>query len=301
MASVDLNSQSRQQPIFWNHLVSWLRSVPRVAILSMVGPSVLCVVGYFGWLYYGAHNLDMAYYGLKKENVHLTSQPPWIRNTKVLDVVFEQSSLSRLSLLDAKTPGYLASVFDAHPWVRKTTCVQPMAGGVKIDVEYRKPVAMVACKRNEKWGDFFPIDADSVLLDSSDFIDKKGAEKYTIDKKDAENYIWIYVWPDGADTNRLQGQTFGDSRIAEAAKLCSFLLEDRERCRISRINVYPKTNILEIQTVENEGPTFLWGNFLGREGPAEPAPAVKLAKLREIVSDNQRWKPVVVDLSGTQK
>ena len=84
-------------------------------------------------------------------------------------------------------------------------------------------------------------------------------------------------------------------------KLCNYLLDDRERCRISRINIYPKTNILEIQTVENEGPTFLWGNFLGREGPAEPAPAVKLAKLREIVSDNQRWKPVVVDLSGTQK
>ena len=35
----------------------------------MVGPSVLCIVGYFGWLYYGAHNLDMAYYGLKKENI----------------------------------------------------------------------------------------------------------------------------------------------------------------------------------------------------------------------------------------
>ncbi len=301
MASVDLNSQSRQPPIFWNHLVAGLRSIPRVAVLSMVGPSVLCVVGYFGWLFYGAHNLDMAYYGLKKENVYLTSQPPWIRNTRVLDAVFEQSSLSRLSLLDAKTPGYLASVFDAHPWVRRTTCVQPMAGGVKIDVEYRKPVAMVACQRNGKWGGFFPIDVDSVLLDSRDFIENRDAEHRTLEKKDTENYIWIYVLPDGADTNRLQGQTFGDSRIAEAAKLCSFLLEDRERCRISRINIYPKTNILEIRTVENEGPTFIWGSAFFREGLGEVSPHVKLAKLREVVSDNQRWKPGVVDLSGAMK
>ncbi len=299
MASVDVNSQTRQQPIFWNHLVSWIRAVPRVAILSMVGPSLLCVIGYFGWLNYGAHKLDVAYYGIKKENVFLTTQPPWIRTkNKVLDEVFNGSDLSRHSLLDAKTPGYLASVFDAHPWVRKTNCVQPMAGGVKIDVEYRVPVAMVACERDGKH-DFFAIDGDAILLDHFDFNDS-----------DVPRYIWIYAL--GANTTSKEGKPFGDPRIVEAAKLCRFLLMDRERCKISRVMVYPPStpgrgnSVLEIQTVQKtksteEGPSFRWGSCPGMEGPGEPPAEAKLAMLKEIVSDNQRWKPGLVDLTGAQR
>ncbi len=299
MASVDVNSQPRQQPIFWNHLVTWVRAVPRVAILSMVGPSLLCVIGYFGWLNYGAHKLDVAYYGIKKENVFLTAQPPWIRKkNKVLDEVFSGSDLSRHSLLDARTPGYLASVFDAHPWVRKTNCVQPLAGGVKIDVEYRVPVAMVACVREGREPDFFAIDGDAILLDHFDF-----------NKADVPLYIWIYA--KDANTTSKEGKPFGDPRVEEAAKLCRFLLLDRERCKISRVVVYPPTlgrnnSMLEIQTVletksTKEGPRFQWGSCPGMESPGESPPEIKLAKLKEIVSDNQRWKPGLVDLTGTQK
>ena len=296
MASVDLNSQPRQQPIFWNHLVSWIRTVPRVAVLSMVGPSMLCVLGYFGWLYYGARNLDMAYYGLKKENVHITSQPTYIRKTKVLDEVFDGASLSRQSLLDAKTPGNLAGVFDAHPWVRKTHRVQPLAGGVKIDLEYRIPVAMVYLGKDERGKDkFFPIDVDAVLLDTIDFNDD-----------DTRQYILIYA--KNADTNSKQGKPFGDPRIEEAARLCRWLMPYREAARVSRVNVYPPSqaqagknrSVLEIQTTET-GPSFLWGSTPGMEVPGEPTADNKIKQLMTVVSDNKLWKPGLVDLSGSQR
>ena len=301
---MDLNSQSRQQPLFWNHLVSWLRAIPRVAILSMVGPSLLCVLGYFGWLYYGAHKLDVAYYGLKKESVYITTQPTWIRKTKVLDDVFDGGSLSRQSLLDAKTPGYLASVFDLHPWVRKTQIVQPLAGGVKIDLEYRRPVAMVACKREGKIKhQFFPIDAEAVLLDTEDFIED-----------DVSQYISIYA--ENADTSNNKGKPFGDPRIEEAARLCRLLQPIREAYKITRVMVNESArspsgkcqSLLEIQTTQKtpkteEGPKFLWGScpIQGAERLGEPTAEVKLNKLMEIVSDNKQWKPGRVDLSGAQK
>ena len=231
MASADVNSQPKQPPIFWNHLIAMLRSIPRTAVLSMIGPSLLCVAGYFGWLFYGARNLDMAYYGLKKENVHLTDQPPWLRRTSVLDEVFNGGALSRLSLMDVKTPETLVRVFDAHPAIRKTHRVEKMAGGVVIHVEYRLPVAMVRCQflddQGQRKDGFLPIDVESVVLDTNNFT-----------SEDVPQFITINVPGDALFTNVIKGKPFGDPRIEEAARLCYGLNPIRESAKISRVNVY---------------------------------------------------------------
>ena len=299
MATAEVNSQPRQQPIFWNHLVSWIRSIPRTAILSMVGPSLLCVVGYFGWLYYGAHKLDMAYYGLKKENIHITPQPAWLKKTNVLDEVFNGSSLSRLSLLDGKTPEVLARVFDAHPCVRKTHRVEKMAGGVVINLEYRIPVAMVHCQLIDKASGqsqegFLPVDAEAVLLAADNFT-----------PSDVPQYITIFASGAPVDTNGNEGKAFSDPRIKEAAGLCSLLLPYREAAKISRVMVYGskqpgKTNwVLEIQTA-GSGPSFRWGSCPGKEATGEPLPEAKLKQLMAAASDSKTWNQGQIDLSSIQ-
>ncbi len=298
MATAEVNSQPRQQPIFWNHLVSWIRSIPRAAILSMVGPSLLCVVGYFGWLYYGAHKLDMAYYGLKKENIHIPPQPGWLKKTNVLDEVFNGSSLSRLSLLDGKTPEVLARVFDAHPCVRKTHRVEKMAGGVVINLEYRIPVAMVHCQLNDNTNGpskegFLPVDADAVLLAADNFT-----------PSDVPQFITIFASGAPVDANGNEGKTFGDRRIEEAARLCSLLLPYREAAKISRVMVYSskqpgKTKwLLEIRTAG--GPSFLWGSCPGMEALGEPLPEAKLKLLMVSASDSKTWTQGQIDLSASQ-
>ncbi len=298
MATAEVNSQPRQQPIFWNHLVSWIRSIPRAAILSMVGPSLLCVVGYFGWLYYGAHKLDMAYYGLKKENIHITPQPAWLKKTNVLNEVFNGSSLSRLSLLDGKTPEVLARVFDAHPCVRKTHRVEKMAGGVVINLEYRIPVAMVSCQLKDKANGqsnegFLPVDAEAVLLAADNFA-----------RSDVPQFITIFASGAPVDTAGNEGKAFGDPRIEEAAHLCSLLLPYREAAKISRVMVYSsqrpeKTKwVLEIQTAG--GPSFLWGSCPGKEGLGEPLPEAKLKLLMASASASKTWTQGQIDLSRSQ-
>ena len=274
-------------------MFSWIRSIPRSAILSMVGPSLLCVIGYFGWLYYGAHNLDIAYYGLKKENILITQQPPWLKKTNVLDEVFNGGSLSRLSLLDGKTPEFLARVFDAHPCVFKTHRVEKMAGGVVVNLEYRIPVAMVSCRCQGKEG-FFPVDKESVLLNADNFSET-----------DIPQYITIFPSETALETNGNEGRPFGDPRVAEAAVLCSLLRPLREAVKISQVLVYPSSVagkakwVLEIHTTET-GPSFVWGSCPGKEGLGEALPETKLKRLIEVASDGKQWKQGRIDLSSLQ-
>jgi hypothetical protein len=299
MASVDVDSRSPQQPLFWNHLVSWIRAIPRAAILSMVGPSLLCVIGYFGWLNYGAHNLDMAYYGLKKENIHITLQPTWLKETKVLDEVFQQNALSRLSLMDVKTPETLVRVFDAHHAVYKTHRVEKMAGGVMVTIEYRMPVAFVQFPITDESGQtkagFFPIDKESVLLASNNFS-----------RSDVRQFIVIRASGDSPFTSEREGRPFGDPRIEEAARLCSLLAPLREACKIECVNVYGSMAtgkakwVLEIQTAEPER-RFKWGScpIPGKEGVGEPPAAVKIERFKTAISDSRQTKDMI-DLTTGQ-
>ncbi len=299
MASAELKSQP-EQPIFWNHVFSWIRSIPRSAVLSMIGPSLLCVFGYFGWLYYGAHNLDMAYYGLKKENIYLTDQPAWLKKTNVLSEVFTGGSLSRLSLMDVKTTETLVRVFGAHPAIRKMHRVEKMAGGVAITVEYRMPVAMVhtsyqdeAGKTKEGW---LPVDQEGVLLDVENFSEA-----------DVPQYIIILASGTSVTTSGNLGKSFGDPRIEEAAGLCGLLAPLREKCKISQVLVYRSRRPgrakwdLEIVTTDT-GPKFLWGSGPGVEPTVgEPTTEMKLAQMLATFRDSKQWTQATIDLSGSKK
>jgi hypothetical protein len=292
MASAELKSQP-EQPIFWNQVVSWLRSIPRSAILSMVGPSLLCLFGYFGWLYYGAHNLDMAYYGLKKENIYLTNQPQWLKKTNVLDDVFIGGSLSRLSLMDVKTTEILVRVFGAHHAIRKTHRVEKLAGGVAISVEYRMPVAMVHIPDEDG---YLPVDQEGVLLDEVNFS-----------PSDIPQFIIIHASGGALPNISVAGKKFGDQRIEEAAGLCSLLAPLKEKCKISQVLVYPSSKTgksrwnLEIVTTDT-GPKFFWGSGPGVEpGLGEPSTEMKLNQLLATLRDSKQWTQATIDLSGAKR
>jgi len=298
MATAEVNT--RPQPLFWRHVASWISSIPRAALLSMVGPLILCVVGYFGWRYYGASKLDRAYYGLKKENIHITAQPKWLKNTNVLDEVFASGALANLTLLDSQTPVTLAKVFDAHPCVRKTLRVQKMAGQVMINLEYRQPVAMVCFRvQDDKKGQgkeeysYLPVDTDSVLLDTKNFS-----------YEDVSQYISIYPLDMEMPSKLLEGQPLGDTRVEEAVRLCTVLLPYREGAKITRVYVYDSRQVgktrwlMELET--STGTRVTWGSAPGLEGLGEKTAQAKLEQLRKDASDSARWSNGSIDLTGLQ-
>jgi hypothetical protein len=298
MASAEVNS--RPQPLFWRHLGLWIQSIPRSALLSMIGPLVLCVCGYLGWRFYGAPRLDLAYYGLKKENIHLSpAQPSWMRTTKVLDDVFQGSSLANMSLLDSQTPIVLARVFDAHPCVRATQRVERMAGQVMVKLEYRLPVAMVACQvpdqaTGKDQHSFLPVDADAVLLKTDNFL-----------PEDVPKYISIYAESLNSNHKLVDGKPFDDSRVKEAVKLCQLLQPIREAAKITRVYVYPSRRVerlekalwfLEIETAD--GPRIQWGSAPGLEGFGEPTAETKIKQLLSAITDSKQWSQEHIRLAG---
>lgn len=265
----------------------------------MIGPLLLCVCGYVGWRFYGAPKLDMAYYGLKKENIHLPTQLKWMRETNVLDDVFDQSNLASMSLLDSQTPVVLARLFNAHPCVRRTLRVERLAGQVMINLEYREPVAMVYCiDKDEATGQekacFLPVDAESVLLDTKNFT-----------STDVPQYIAIHTENPMLSGKPVAGKPFGDSRVEEAVQLCWLLKRFRESAQITGVYVYKAPRVgksrwwLEIETAS--GPRFEWGSAPGMEGLDEPTAETKLNHLLSVAKDSKQWSQPHVVLSGQSR
>ncbi len=297
MASSDTQTKPSTSPLFWSHLWRGLQAIPRAAILSLIGPSILLLVGYMGWRYYGAKALDSTFYALKQENVHLTNTPTWLR-TNIVEEVYQGSGLGRMSLLDDQTAAVVARAFDAHPWIRKTYRVQKMAGGqLLVNVEYRVPVAMVYCQSepDETTGNaaresFLPIDSQGVLLPTKDFT-----------QSDVPNYLLIYARNIRAADHRRVGTPMGDSQIEEAVLLCRELQSIRTEANIVGVYVYPSRRAgkakwaLEITT--RGGPRIMWGSAPGLEGIGEPHAALKMRRLLEITSNKELWTQPEFDLS----
>jgi hypothetical protein len=264
----------------------------------MVGPSLLCVLGYLGWRYYGAPNLDRAYYGLKLENIHVSPQPAWLKKSNVLEEVYRGGSLGNLSLLDGQTPANLARVFNAHPSVRQTLQVQPIAGGqVMVNLEYRMPVALVCFPAAESGSSeakdvYLPVDQDAVLLDTANFT-----------SEDVRQYISIYTGPEKISKQWTTGKPIGDVRVEEAVRLCAFLMRYREATRITQVYVYKSPVVgktsWRLELVTANGPRILWGSTPGMEGPGEPTANTKLQELLTMARDNRQWSKPEIILDGT--
>lgn len=296
MASVEVSTMISSQSGILGHLIRWVKAIPRAALLSMIGPSLLLICGYLGWRFYGAKHYDATFYGINKANIEITKQPDWIR-TSVVDQVYDENSLGRLSLFDSQTPSIVARAFSAHPVIRKTQRVQPLSGGkVQVSVEYRMPVAMVcvqppgdAADQPPKW---HPIDGESYILPT----------KGNFTEKDVNNYIWILANGIRSDIERYDGRQFEDPQIRDAASLCAVLVhvKDKVQAKVVKVTAAPATErtrwALSIDTHGN-GPRILWGSAPGMESTSEPKYDVKLKRLLEIASDRAQWSQELIDLT----
>ncbi len=308
MASAEVTPTSTTQSLFWTQLAGWLRAIPRSALLSMIGPSLLLLCGYFGWRFYGAKQYDATFHGINKANVVINDQPPWIK-ISVVDQVFDESGIDRLSLFDSQTPAIIARTFDAHPAIRKTRRVQPLAGGkISISAEYRIPVAMVCLQpaSNEqgvpKW---LPIDGESYILPTEGLVNKEWVSYFN--NEDVNKYIWIFANDLRSDVVRNCGAPFNDSRIEDAALLCKLLSPYKDQLKIKSVSVsaapfVDKTRwMLTIETkgdgAQTDGPRILWGSSPGLESLREPKYEEKLTRLLDIASDRVQWSQSSIDLT----
>jgi hypothetical protein len=317
----------------WSGLLSSVGSVPRTFWFSVVGPLFLLIGGYFAWIQYGAPNLDRAMYGLKVENILITPKPPWIKSD-VTTEVFQGADLGRLSVLDRQMSSTVFNAYRTHPWIRKVFRVQKLSGcQVRIDVEYREPIAMIYWETpstngapqlkirtggspegdgkpgssipgssgnvtENKSASFVPVDADGVLLPWRDF-----------QSDEVLQYFLIYA--KNASATGKVGAEYGDVRIKAALLLCRILKDYRKQLGLERIYVYPSASpdgsqtaskwILELTTHTNQ--RFLWGSPPAFERPGEATAEMKAERLMQLTQrpTPDQAKLTEFDLTKTSK
>lgn len=134
-----------------------------LALAAMIG--ALAVGSKSLWEHVGPHTLANPEYRVRRENVHLTPPPEWIRSDLRTEIWKTAGLREELSLLDDDLCERLAKAVALHPWVAEVARVEKSyPARVDVTVVYREPVCMI-----EVPGGLYPLSADGVLLPSGDF------------------------------------------------------------------------------------------------------------------------------------
>ncbi len=249
------------------------RLIHAPAALAMIWPVLLILGGYVAWNRWGAEEIAKKFYGIDVGLIHVTQRPEHIAQD-ITEVVYRDTKLDQLSLIDPSATARIASAFSSHPWVSKVIAVRKLPGGqVDVHLQYRVPVAMVyVISRhpdvNGRPG-FFAIDEHGVLLPTTEFT-----------REHTMRYIHIEI-PDVYPTGGV-GSLFGDPRVIGAAKLAAMILPYREILDTRSIQLHETSRtspVSQYQLVSHTGESLRWGSAPGHEVYGEPKPDEKLQEL----------------------
>jgi hypothetical protein len=183
---------------------SWRRAV--------VVPLILLLFGFGSWMMWKKYRdevLNHSSYCLDPNNIQYTEEPEWLPR-KILAEVVKLGSLEAKKINEQGLTVHVASAFEHHPWVKKVDRVVPYyPAKLVVELSYREPIAVVVRPfeaDGKAWIDFYPIDAEAVLLPSDDFSKERVREFPRIDVGN--------TLPAG-----LAGSCWGDEMVADAAKI----------------------------------------------------------------------------------
>jgi hypothetical protein len=222
------------------------------------------------WQRWGEPSLNDPAYQLSAERIVVTPQPQWIQGDVKADVV-RDAQLADLNIRDKQLLDKVTRAFALHSWVAKVSRVEKRyPAEVLVDLEYRKPVAMVEIFTGDKPGLLF-IDEQSILLPSEDFAVAQ-----------TRNYLRISA----GDTlpTGVYGTPWGSRRVLGAAKIAAAWGDRWKPLGLYRIVVKEDPNaepIYELHT-KNEA-RVIWGKPPGEETHGEPAAADKMEFLAQLV------------------
>lgn len=220
---------------------------------------------------------------LEAENLYVTQQPNWVK-TNVAQSAYRTGDLGGKSLLDQGLVEQVNNAFSVQTWVRNVIEVRKSPQGVQVQLEYRRPIAMVEIQY-EGAPRFQPVDVDGVLLPGNEFS-----------QKETWNYIKIAV-PDPATQGLVHGTAWPDGRIQSGARLAECLQNVASELGIYRIQQVPTSEpgeepLFELHLVNHDRficRRVLWGRAPGGEVPGEASAGVKLEALLKFARSHEDW------------
>lgn len=257
------------------------RRIAVVAPLSVLGALSLISVCFHR---YTAPRLQSwPEYELTPERWEVTQRPNWIRRDVVREAV-NLGDLHQLSLLDPQLAEKTSRAFLLCSWVKEVNRVEKRyPAKVRVDVTYRKPVAMVEGvddQMEEEGVPYFPVDESGVLLPTSDFS-----------KIDLGHYPRICI--PNVSLQGPAGASWGDPRIEQAARIAGAILEHYQDWGIDRIEMVPSPadgfggkGPFLYRLVTPRGLVIDFGHAPGLEDSAEPTVGQKIRWLIDYKQKN---------------
>ena len=232
-------------------------------------PLFLMGVGVLAWKRVGPHVTTSAEYQVGPDSIDLQPRAPrWIHSDITAEVMRDASLDGPLSVLETDLTLRVAQAYAAHPWIAKVHRVSKhRPAKVEVEVSYRQPVAMVRSGKET-----YPVDADGVVLPSSDFS-----------VADIDRYpqiVDIASQPQGPVGTRWQ-----DARVQGGAAIAGGIFKDWHSLRLARIMAVGQPTVegdretWSYELFTPSGTRILWGRPPGREMNGELPAAQKLARL----------------------
>lgn len=233
-------------------------------------------------------------YRLHFGEIEVTEPPYWVP-PDLLHQVREKAGLpEELSLLDPTLTETVAKAFARHPWIAEVVQVRKSyPPRVRVEVRYRRPVAMVRVKAG-----LYPVDEHGILLPPTDFS-PADAQRYPLIQN-------ITSTPRGA-----AGVTWGDLTVLGAARLADALGDQWKNLQLTAVLAPTPTKAkieiddLQYELVTTGGSRIVWGRVPGSTHPGELTAAQKIGRLQKYLSDfgsfDQPHGPYLIDITHWQE
>lgn len=211
-------------------------------------------------------------YKIETKRIRLEPEPERPVPVDLVEQVRRQNNLPReLSTLEPQLCQNLARAFSKHPWVLKVVSVkQSYPSEIVVELEYRRPVAMVQVK-----GGRVPIDTSGCILPSEDFAVSDATRYPTIRLTNARNMA-------------RKGNLISEPGMAGAAQVAQLLTSKWSQLELEAIEIAPQTSdskeaLLYLQA--RGGSRIIWGRPPGTDHPGELTAAQKVARLEKYATE----------------
>lgn len=220
---------------------------------------------------------DPALYLVNKERIAFSTPPECISEgvlQQIAGVLFANDKT--FDVRDRDVTGQIAAAIEAieNPWIKSVQrVVKYYPTKVLVDIQYRRPVALVEIKG--KVGDadhgLVPVDVEGVILPG-------GGNNYFVTNID--KFPRIDVGQAFPEAGKVEGDQWGDVRVTEAAHIAAALQNVWSQLGLLRVVAASSDEgrtVYELHTTE--GAHLIWGSAPGAERPHENNAAQKVGLL----------------------
>lgn len=267
-------------------------AVPRMRVLlSLVVVAILGWGMQTVWQHVAPLVIHRQPYLLSAERITMTPQPEWISSDIRAEVIRNAGLDQQLSVLDDAFMNVVQDGFVLHPWIRSVERItKQLPAGVHVDVEFRKPVAVVEMASEEGML-LVPLDEQAVVLPIGDVPE--------IRKRYMPRIQNIVDRPP-------VGQKWDSPRVQGAVDLAVKLSDVWESLHLVDILPSTRPEILDehrffvYDLMTRGGTRVVWGAAPGQSPPGEADFASKLDRLRSCVNQHGPLdtvqSPAIVDV-----